>query len=67
MNSMVPAQVPSYSQVYFTVEDVDKSHKKAVELGAQSMLALQGFPSGRLSILSDPGCLVRTPQDEEVN
>jgi uncharacterized protein len=54
MNSMVPAQVPSYWQVYFTVEDVDKSHKQAVEYGAQEMLAPQDFPGGRFSILSDP-------------
>lgn len=54
MNSMVPAQVPSYWQVYFTVEDVDKSHEKAVEHGAQEMLAPQDFPGGRFSILSDP-------------
>ena len=54
MMSMVPAQVPSYWQVYFTVGDVDKSHQKAVELGAQEMLAPQDFPGGRFSILSDP-------------
>ncbi len=54
MNSMVPAQVPSYWQVYFTVEDVDKSHQKAVEHGAQEMLPPQDFPGGRFSILSDP-------------
>jgi predicted enzyme related to lactoylglutathione lyase len=54
MNSMVPAQVPSYWQVYFTVEDVDKTHKKAVELGGHEMLAPQDFPGGRFSILSDP-------------
>jgi predicted enzyme related to lactoylglutathione lyase len=54
MNSMVPARVPSYWQVYFTVEDVDKSHQKAVEHGAQEMLAPQDFPGGRFSILTDP-------------
>jgi predicted enzyme related to lactoylglutathione lyase len=54
MNKMVPAQVPSYWLVYFTVEDVDKSHKKAVELGAKGMLEPQEFPGGRFSILSDP-------------
>jgi predicted enzyme related to lactoylglutathione lyase len=54
MNSMVPAQVPSYWQVYFTVEDVDKSHQKAIEHGAQEMLAPQEFPGGRFSILTDP-------------
>jgi predicted enzyme related to lactoylglutathione lyase len=54
MNSMVPAQVPSYWQVYFTVDDVDKSHQKSIGLGAQEMLAPQDFPGGRFSILSDP-------------
>ena len=54
MNSMVPAEVPSYWQVYFTVEDVDKSYNKAKELGAQEMLAPQDFPGGRFSIQSDP-------------
>ena len=54
MNPMIPAEVPSYWQVYFTVGDVDNAHKKAVELGAQEMLAPQDFPGGRFSILSDP-------------
>src|SRR2546428_661690 len=54
MNSMVPAQVPSYWLAYFTVEDVDKSHKTAVEHGAKEMLPPQDFPGGRFSILSDP-------------
>jgi predicted enzyme related to lactoylglutathione lyase len=54
MNSMVPAQVPSYWLVYFTVEDVDHSHKKAVELGAKELLEPQEFPGGRFSILTDP-------------
>jgi hypothetical protein len=50
---MVPAQVPSYSQIYFTVEDVDKTHQEAVELGAHEMLAPPDFSGGRFSILSD--------------
>jgi len=54
MNPMVPQQVPSYWMVYFTVTDVDKSHKKAVDLGAQETLPPQEFPGGRFSILSDP-------------
>jgi predicted enzyme related to lactoylglutathione lyase len=54
MNSMVPAQVPSYWLVYFTVEDVDKTHKTAVELGAKELLEPQEFPGGRFSILTDP-------------
>ena len=54
MNPMVPQEVPSYWMVYFTVADVDKSHKKAVSLGAQEMVPPQDFPGGRFSILSDP-------------
>jgi predicted enzyme related to lactoylglutathione lyase len=54
MNSMVPAEVPSYWLAYFTVEDVDKSHDKAVVLGAKELLEPQDFPGGRFSILSDP-------------
>jgi len=54
MNPMVPKEVPSYWMVYFTVADVDKSHKKAVDLGAQEMLPPQDFPGGRFSILTDP-------------
>ena len=54
MNPMVPKEVPSYWMVYFTVADVDKSHKKAIDLGAQEMVPPQDFPGGRFSILSDP-------------
>jgi uncharacterized protein len=54
MNSMVPAQVPSYWLVYFTVPDVDASFKKATAGGAQVMLEPQDFQGGRFAILSDP-------------
>ena len=54
MNSMVPAEVPSYWMVYFSVEDVDRSFRKAMELGAREMLAPQDFPGGRFAILGDP-------------
>jgi predicted enzyme related to lactoylglutathione lyase len=54
MNPMVPKEIPSYWQVYFGVDDVDKAHKKAVDLGATSMLEPQDFPGGRFAILSDP-------------
>jgi uncharacterized protein len=54
MNPMVPKEVPSYWMVYFTVADIDKSHKKAVELGAREMLPPMEFPGGRFSILGDP-------------
>jgi predicted enzyme related to lactoylglutathione lyase len=54
MSPMVPAEVPSYWQVYFNVDDVDAAFAKAVELGAREMLAPQDFPGGRFSILMDP-------------
>jgi len=54
MSSMVPAEVPSYWMVYFTVADVDASFKKATDGAAQTMLEPQDFPGGRFAILSDP-------------
>jgi len=54
MNHMVPAQVPSYWLVYFAVEDVDASFKKAIAAGAREMLAPMDFPGGRFAILGDP-------------
>ena len=54
MNPMVPAEVPSYWQVYFAVEDVDAAHRKALDLGARELLAPQDFPGGRFAIVSDP-------------
>jgi hypothetical protein len=54
MNPMVPAEMPSYWLVYFGVEDVDKSHQKAIDAGASEMMAPQDFPGGRFSILGDP-------------
>jgi hypothetical protein len=54
MNPMVPAHVPSYWQVYFSVDDVDAAYAKSIELGAQEMLGPQDFPGGRFAIVSDP-------------
>jgi len=54
MNPMVPADVPSYWQIYFTVEDVDASHRTALEAGARELLAPVDFPTGRMSIVMDP-------------
>lgn len=54
MNPMVPPEVPSYWLVYFTVTDVDATHRTAVEAGATELVAPMDFPGGRMSILSDP-------------
>ena len=54
MNPMVPAEVPSYWQIYFTVEDVDAAYRKALDLGAQEILSPQEMPGGRFAIATDP-------------
>jgi predicted enzyme related to lactoylglutathione lyase len=54
MNPMVPAEVPSYWQVYFSVDDVDGAFRKALDAGAREMLPPQDFPGGRFAIVSDP-------------
>ncbi len=54
MNPMVPAQVPSYWQVYFGVEDVDSAYRAALEGGGTEMLAPRDFPGGRFAIIGDP-------------
>jgi hypothetical protein len=54
MNPMVPAEVPSYWLVYFTVDDVDRAYAKAIDSGGREMLPPQDFPGGRFAILSDP-------------
>ena len=40
----VPAEVPSYWQVYFAVDDVDAAFKKAIELGAHGDPRSAGLP-----------------------
>jgi predicted enzyme related to lactoylglutathione lyase len=54
MDPMVPATMPNYWMVYFTVEDVDAAHRKAVELGGRELAAPFDFPGGRMSIVTDP-------------
>jgi hypothetical protein len=54
MDPMIPAEVPSYWMVYFAIEDVEASFRRAVELGAREMLAPQDFAGGRFAIVADP-------------
>jgi len=54
MPSTVPAAVPSYWQVYFSVADVDASHAAAMAAGAREAVAPRDFPGGRFSIAMDP-------------
>jgi hypothetical protein len=54
MNPMVPPEVPSYWMAYFAVDDVDASHRTAVEAGATELVPPIDFPGGRMSSLQDP-------------
>jgi predicted enzyme related to lactoylglutathione lyase len=54
MNTMIPAEVPSYWQVYFNVDDVDHAFRKVIDSGGQEMVAPQDFPGGRFAIVTDP-------------
>jgi predicted enzyme related to lactoylglutathione lyase len=54
MNPMVPANVPSYWQIYFSVGDVDAALERAKALGATELVAPQDMPGGRFAIVMDP-------------
>jgi predicted enzyme related to lactoylglutathione lyase len=54
MNPMVPANVPTYWQIYFNVGDVDGFAERAKALGATELVASQDIPGGRFAILMDP-------------
>ena len=54
MNPMVPAEMPSYWMVYFQVDDVDQTYRKATDAGGQEMMAPQDYPGGRFAIIRDP-------------
>jgi predicted enzyme related to lactoylglutathione lyase len=54
MFDMVPAEVPSYWMVYFTVDDVDDTYQRAIDSGAREMMSPVDFPGGRYAIVGDP-------------
>ena len=47
MSPEIPAEVPSYWQVYFNVDDVDDTHRRALELGASGHGPAIRLPGGR--------------------
>lgn len=49
-----PDEAPPYWMIYFEVADLDKAHKKAVDLGGTEMVAPAPYPGGRFSIVGDP-------------
>lgn len=54
MNPMVPANVPPYWQVYFSVGDVALGVAVGLQLGASQLVAPQDMPGGRFAIMMDP-------------
>lgn len=54
MPPQVPANVPSYWLVYFGVDDVDASARKAGELGGNVMAGPMDYPGGRFAMVLDP-------------
>ena len=64
MNPMVPAEVPSYWQIYFAVDDVDAAHRKAIEAGRQRVAPAAGLPGRPIRDRERPaGCELRPAQD----
>lgn len=53
MPAEMPDQVPSFWNVYFSVEDVDQTCVKAKELGGQVVMEPMDSPAGRLATLHD--------------
>ena len=54
MSPMVPENVPSYWQIYFSVADVDTAFAWAKELGATEIVAPRDMTDGRFAIMRDP-------------
>lgn len=54
MESRFPAEVPSYWMIYFNVDDLDGSFKRAVELGATEVVPPTPMPGGHFAIINDP-------------
>jgi predicted enzyme related to lactoylglutathione lyase len=54
MQPGMPDEVPAFWTVYFNVDDVDRAHERAVDLGGQSMVEPQDFPGGRFALVTDP-------------
>jgi predicted enzyme related to lactoylglutathione lyase len=51
--SFLPEGAPSHWKVYFTVEDVDATLAKALELGGTIVMPAEDTPYGRLAVAND--------------
>ncbi|MFD9035004.1 VOC family protein [Streptomyces sp. NPDC059567] len=49
-----PAEVPSYIQVYFAVDNCDQAVDRAVKLGGQKVFGPMDSPFGRFAAIMDP-------------
>jgi uncharacterized protein len=54
MNPGMPAEMPSYWLVYFTVDDVAATFSRALAAGGKEMLPPAPMPGGQFAILQDP-------------
>jgi hypothetical protein len=54
MPPAVPSQVPAYWQVYFSVDNVDRSAEQIAKLGGKILVEPMDFPGGRLVVAQDP-------------
>ncbi|WP_329133705.1 VOC family protein [Streptomyces sp. NBC_01476] len=54
MDDQFPADLPSYINVYFSVDDCDATIKKAVDHGAVLRFGPMDSPFGRFAAISDP-------------
>ena len=53
-SKLFPAEVPSFWQVYITVDDVDATVKQVESLGGGVMMAGEETPYGTLAAVTDP-------------
>ncbi|MFF5789409.1 VOC family protein [Streptomyces sp. NPDC012693] len=54
MTEEFPAEVPSYIQVYFAVDNCDKAVEAARRLGGQAVFGPMDSPFGRFAAIQDP-------------
>ncbi|WGJ86374.1 VOC family protein [Gordonia sp. SMJS1] len=59
LGQALPGRVPSFWQVYITVDDVAATVKQAKSLGAEILMAGEDTPYGTLAAIKDPmGALI---------
>lgn len=54
MPAMIPAEVPSFWMVYFTVADIEGAVARSKTLGAHVQGGIMDYPGGRFAVVEDP-------------